>query len=579
MISDRERSQIEKAVSRHYEYSKADYDGNSVTFTVDGLDSYVEESFNSLVDDLSSIGFVCFTPSSDTNLITVIRSIGTRRQNYLLRVILLVASLISVVYVGYTYTQSYNGSSSSFYVLGISLMDFTLPLFVIFLSRELAKFFIMARNGMKYSLPLFVPDPLGLGTMGFINTPSQAFKTRRSMIETGSASLIAGFVASIVIILIGNLNASFSAPATASINSPVQTLSSPLIFQIFFNRFMPSLGILDPLSFAGWIGIVVNSFNAFPAGYLDGGLISTAIFGRKSVYISYASIAAIIGLGIIYPPWVLLAIFVVLLGIKGPEPLNNISRIYVPGKVLAVVAFAILLLGMVPFPYHIVNSNFNVQADNQNFVIINGTRSNISIAVNLQNEGQSTMVPAFSISPNTQLKVQGPGRTLSQGQNATYHLTMPFSHYNQTGMYNYSLTTYSGEVSRALSLHVYVVNLSDQLSFTSQNPFSTYMPENRTLNFTEKNTGLSVLHLSVASFSNSGLKYLLTGSNLMIPLGSSQKVNYPILVEGGQSISLSLKAESGTGTVTVLTFNQNYSASIAYIQVGGTPPGHSSGYL
>lgn len=569
MISDRERAQIEKTVSKYYDYAKASGDGNSVTFVVEGLETYVEENFNKLVDDLVSIGFVCFTSSSERNQITVIRSIGTKKQNYLLRVILLLASLGSVVYVGYTYVRGYTGSGSFPYILGTSLIDFTLPLFLIFLSRELTKFFVMAKNGMKYSLPVFVPDPLGLGTMGFINTPRQPFKSRQAMIETGAASLIAGFASSIVLIFIGNFNAIINPPTGPTINSPIELLSSPLIFQLLFNRVMPSLGILDPIAFAGWIGIVVNSFNAFPAGYLDGGLIATALFGNRSVYLSYASIVAIIGLGIIYPPWVLLAIFVVLLGMKGPEPLNNVSRIFTPAKILAVVAFAILILGMVPFPYHIVNSDFTVQIENPDAVVVNGTHENVTLVVHIMNNGQSSIVPAFSISPGTQLKQQGPSKTIDQGGNATYLLTIPFYNVNKTGIYDYTITTYSGEISKTYPVKVILVDLSSVLSINNRNPFSTSIPDNKSYNFTEFNTGISTLHLNVLSFSEPDTRYDLTGSNLTIPLGESQQAAFPLSVKAGNSMVLSVKPVSGNGTITVVTYDSNYSAAIAYIHVTG----------
>ncbi len=573
MISDRERAQIEKTVAKYYEYSKASADGNSVTFTVDSLESYLEDNFNKLVDDLASIDFVCFTSSFGRNQITVIRSLGTKNQNYLLRIILLLASLGSVVYVGYTYVKGYTGSSSVPYILANSLLNFTIPLFLIFLSRELTKFFVMAKNGMSYSLPVFVPDPLGLGTMGFINTPRQAFKSRHAMIETGAASLIAGFASSIVLIFIGNFNAILNPPASPNINSPVELLSSPLIFQLLFNRVMPSLGILDPIAFAGWIGIVVNSFNAFPAGYLDGGLISTALFGNRSVYLSYASIIAIIGLGIIYPPWVLLAVFVVLLGMKGPEPLNNISKVMAPGKVLAVIAFAILILGMVPFPYHIVNSDFTVQIENPDSVIVNGSHQNATLAVHIINSGQSSIVPAFSVSPTTQFRVQGPSKTIAKGDNATYTLTLPFYNVNKTGIYNYTLTTFSGEISKSLPIKVMLVDLSNTLTINNQNPMYASIQANKSFNFTEFNTGLSTLYLNVASFADPGVEYSLTGSNLTLPLGQSHQAAFPLSVNPGKSIVLTLTPISGQGNITVITYDRNYSAAIAVMHVTSASAG------
>lgn len=572
MISEKEREQIKKLVSKQYDYSNLTSDKNSLTFIIDSLSVYPEERFNRLVDELAEMGFLCFTSSPLKNQITVVRTPASQRQYYLIRVILLIASLASSIYVGFQYVVGYTGSNSVLGALASSLVEFTLPFFLIILSRELTRFFVMARNGMTYSLPIFVPDPIGLGTMGFINTPRQAFRSRQAMIETGSASLIAGFISSAVVIFIGSFYSIANPPAIHSINSPVQLLSSPLVFQILFDRVMPSLGILDPMAFAGWIGLVVNSFNAFPVGYLDGGLVSTALLGKRSVYLSYVSIAAMIGLAYLYPPWAILAIFVLLLGIRGPEPLFNVSKIYVPGKVLAATAFIILLIGMVPFPYHIVNSNFEVQIQNQDTVIINGTHQNVTFTVVVSNSGKSGIVPAFTTTPFTQLRTQGQSKPIGLGNSATYNLTIPFWNVNRTGIYNYTITTSSGVVSKSLPVRVILMNLTDTL-YLSENPYYTTVFDNQTINITEWNYGTIPLRLNVISFSDPGLNYSLIGSNISLPLGGTELTAFPITLTEGHSMQLTIRALSGQGNITIVTYDKNYTGTIAYITVKPQPRG------
>lgn len=227
---------------------------------------------------------------------------------------------------------------------------------------------------------------------------------------------------------------------------------------------------------------------------------------------------------------------------------------------------------MVPFPYHIVNSNFEVQIQNQDSVIINGTHQNVSLKLHITNSGDSSVVPAFSISPVTQLKVQGPSKTLGVGDNATYLLSIPFWNVNRTGVYNYTITTYSGEISKSIPVQVILMNLTDTL-YLNPNPYYTTVPENKTVNFTESNNGLVPLYLHVVSFADPGVAYMLTGSNLTIHL-QPQVNDFPITLSSGVSIQLSVKSLSGTGNITIVTYDRNFSGTIVHITV--KPPPKSS---
>ena len=49
---------------------------------------------------------------------------------------------------------------------------------------------------------------------------------------------------------------------------------------------------MHPIAFAAWFGLLATALNLFPAGQLDGGHISYAVLGRRSVYVTLAMVAS-----------------------------------------------------------------------------------------------------------------------------------------------------------------------------------------------------------------------------------------------------------------------------------------------
>ena len=47
---------------------------------------------------------------------------------------------------------------------------------------------------------------------------------------------------------------------------------------------------LHPMAFAAWFGLLATALNLFPVGQLDGGHISYAVLGRRSTYVTLATL-------------------------------------------------------------------------------------------------------------------------------------------------------------------------------------------------------------------------------------------------------------------------------------------------
>ena len=49
---------------------------------------------------------------------------------------------------------------------------------------------------------------------------------------------------------------------------------------------------MHPMAFAAWFGMLATALNLFPIGQLDGGHISYAVLGPRSVYVTLVTFAA-----------------------------------------------------------------------------------------------------------------------------------------------------------------------------------------------------------------------------------------------------------------------------------------------
>ena len=109
---------------------------------------------------------------------------------------------------------------------------------------------------------------------------------------------------------------------------------------------------LSPLAFAGWLGLLVTALNLIPVGQLDGGHIARALFGTKvGAVVSSLSLMALFLLAIfVWPGLMMWAIIIFFMAGRGMPPLNDVSPLPFGRKLLALAAFVILALILIPMP-------------------------------------------------------------------------------------------------------------------------------------------------------------------------------------------------------------------------------------
>ncbi|MGC8608760.1 MAG: site-2 protease family protein, partial [Thermoplasmata archaeon] len=566
MVSKEDSEKILNIISRYYGVKSIKFDENEMIVNTEDIGKYPQEYFSVLVKELEKYRYVAFTRSRYE--IIVIKTVENGRRNFL-KAIMGLFTVVSLFYVGYSYVFAYFGTGI-FLTLAYTAVSFVLPILLIIASREAGRYIAFKRNNMKYTSPILIPDPIGMGTMGILNNSKSVYPNRKSMIEIASFSLIFGFIASLIFVAIGDYLSFMNPLPIQGVRSPLTQIGSPLIFQLIMKNIIPSNGILYPVAYAGWIGIVVNSFNALPLGYLDGGLISSAYLGKNSVYVSYASIIAVVGMSILYPSWLVLPVFALIVGIRGPEPLNNIAKTNLNMKALAAVAIVILFIGIVPVSYHPPPSEFSVHYGTNECAIwkesmlgVNETNSNATFTVNVTNLGSTPLTPAFAISPSISFYINSTTKTIDPGKNASYNVVMPMKGM-KFGIYSYTLDVYSVTGSDQIPLKVYYLNVSGTIVASYHGMPQLILTKNFSIKATET---VSIMNnqklndsLNVVIFSTKDHGYSASVSRAKFMIDSE----FPYFLNGGQQFDVNV-ISTEPQTVYVLAYDQNYSAAIAML--------------
>ena len=234
---------------------------------------------------------------------------------------------------------------------------YSIPIMLILLGHEMGHYLVSRRNGIRATLPFFLPLPLisPFGTLGAVIRMQGTVPSRKALFDTGVAGPLTSFFLSIPAVVVG-LNLSKVIPVTHIKGEMIQ-LADPLLFtlvQRFAMQDVPSHYelVLHPIAYAGWVGLFVTALNLLPIGQLDGGHVAYALFGRKTRRVSAIVIGVTAYIFIFYSiAWFLLLILMILLGFKHPPPLDDQTPLGTTRTLLGGMAFLILVLSFTPAPF------------------------------------------------------------------------------------------------------------------------------------------------------------------------------------------------------------------------------------
>lgn len=236
-------------------------------------------------------------------------------------------------------------------------LPFALTLMTILLSHELSHYFASKKHGVKATLPYFIPAPTIIGTFGAFIKMKSPIISRKSLIDIGASGPIAGFIVSVAATVIG---LQMSEVVSVRHMAGSLNLGDSILFS-FLSRII--LGttpadadiLLNPVAFAGWIGLFVTSMNLIPVGQLDGGHIAYALLGEKHARLSFLLVIVMTLLGLLFwEGWFIWAVLLLVLGLRHPPVLYWEVPLDPGRRFIGWLALVILILTFIPVPFKIL---------------------------------------------------------------------------------------------------------------------------------------------------------------------------------------------------------------------------------
>jgi membrane-associated protease RseP (regulator of RpoE activity) len=248
---------------------------------------------------------------------------------------------------------------------------FTLAIVGVLGIHELGHYVMSRYHGVQASLPYFIPLPTYIGSLGAVIRMRGQIPNRRALFDIGVAGPLAGLVATVVVTAVGlqlEPLAVQEATLEGSGGSQIRFNYPPLLEIVAAATGTTGRlesGVLHPVVFGGWVGMLVTLLNMLPVGQLDGGHILRAMAGERQRDISRLVPYALFGLaGALFlfrgfdsvTIWALWGVFALVLAAAGPaNPLDD-RRLDRGRFALGVLTFVLALLCFTPVPVEIVEA-------------------------------------------------------------------------------------------------------------------------------------------------------------------------------------------------------------------------------
>jgi len=287
-----------------------------------------------------------------------------RPQPIVRHLVLFAATLVSTTFWGIGYYLGFAGGNGPISLTSPALyangLWYSGAVLAILGAHEMGHYLACRYYRIDASLPYFLPSPFLGGTLGAFIRIRQPIPDKRQLFDIGIAGPIAGFLVAVPVLFVGlQLSGVIRAPTSGV----VEEYGEPLLLKglMSFVLGTPPEGYIvnaHPFVFAAWFGMLATALNLFPFGQLDGGHISYAVFGPRSIFLTYAMILAAIGLTVFSLSWLvwtgLLVVMMFMVGPQHPPTLDDDVRLG-PGRLMiAGLALIILILCFTPAPLSII---------------------------------------------------------------------------------------------------------------------------------------------------------------------------------------------------------------------------------
>ena len=233
-------------------------------------------------------------------------------------------------------------------------------------AHELGHYLQARRYRVPASLPYFIPFPVSpFGTMGAVIVQQSGVADRKSMFDIAITGPLAGLVIALPVAYVGILNS-----RVAAIGGAVPVYGNPLLLKWMYQALHGPIPVgssiqLNPILFAGWVGIFITALNLVPIGQLDGGHILYCLIGRKAHYVAralfvFAASVVVVNVFFLdnqaYIAWWLMLFLIWIFDTRHPPTANDrvpLGRVRVA---LGWLALMFVFIGFTPTPIYINES-------------------------------------------------------------------------------------------------------------------------------------------------------------------------------------------------------------------------------
>ncbi|MCB0732065.1 MAG: site-2 protease family protein [Ignavibacteriae bacterium] len=268
-------------------------------------------------------------------------------------------------------------------------LPYSLSALFILATHEFGHYFAAKFHKVKATLPYFIPIPpisgfLNFGTMGAVIKTRSEIPTNKAMFDIGVSGPIAGFIASLIVLIYGfthlpsqdyllAIHPDYFDPSYGKETISLQFGNNILFLflkELFTNPsdFVPPMTEVYhyPYLMTGWFGLLITSMNMIPVGQLDGGHVVYSMFGSK-IQEAVASISLIVlvvlgvsgivdgalelNFGFGWSGWLFWGIILLLIiKVKHP-PVRHFEQLDLTRKFLGYFSLLILIVCFAPSPF------------------------------------------------------------------------------------------------------------------------------------------------------------------------------------------------------------------------------------
>jgi membrane-associated protease RseP (regulator of RpoE activity) len=238
-------------------------------------------------------------------------------------------------------------------------LRYAVPVMTILVCHEMGHFIQAHRYGVYASLPYFIPMPFSpLGTLGAVIAMEPRMGRRKALFDIGITGPLAGLVPTFIFLIVGLHYSTFAEPSHGDF-----AVGAPPLFSFLADWIVGQLPAgrvlrIDPMAFAGWVGLLITSLNLIPIGQLDGGHVLYALLRQKANKVaSFLLLLAVFFVALNFRElggWMLMLLLLIIMGPVHPPTADDTEPLGLGRIVLGWVTLAFIVVGFTPTPLQFI---------------------------------------------------------------------------------------------------------------------------------------------------------------------------------------------------------------------------------